>query len=326
MVNTKRRRFRYAFWRSLGVFLLSVPLGTNAVEISNGVPDGTVGSYRVDVETGGQTRKVSITAARFRSKDIFTTEVVKNYYSFVDPGNDGLGFRLLGSDPVPDPIAPNVVTSNGSFFNGNNILWTAVSSIAPGAEVMTTTYRFTAETGVLGPLRFLQHLDEFIQAESDDVFFHTGSAVGGDLELFTFDNTEVYGLSHSGTLLPGTGLQNASFQGWAADRFDNIRSAIVGPVGQPVLPDGVINNLPGFQHPQLGPVFGPADIVSVLAWDVDPNATSAVITTSLAGSRYRIRPSSSFPSVTSSLVGVRTVRFGPRVAHRRERGAPIRST
>ena len=51
--------------------------------------------------------------------------------------------------------------------------------------------------------------------------------------------------------------------------------------GQPVSPDGIIANLPSFQHPQLGPVFGPADNVSVLAWDVAPNATSAVITTSL---------------------------------------------
>ena len=39
MVNTKHGRFTSAFWRSLGVFLLSVPMGANAVEISNGVPE-----------------------------------------------------------------------------------------------------------------------------------------------------------------------------------------------------------------------------------------------------------------------------------------------
>jgi hypothetical protein len=287
MVNTKRGRFTSAFWGSIGVLALSVPIGANAVEISNGVPEGTVGHYRVDVTAGGETRTGFVTAARFASNDIFTTEVVFDYSSLVDPGNDGLGFSLSNSDtvtgPFIDPTNPNIVTSSGSFFgvNQNIILWTAVSSIAPGAEVMTTTYTFAAQTGVLGPLRFLQYLDEDVQGAGDDVFFFTGLAGSGDLQLFTFDNLDVYGLSHSGALLPGAGLQNASFAGWAADRFNNMRPLITS-TGQPVSPDGVNNLLP-FEHPQLGPVFGPTDVVSVLAWDVDPNAASAVITTSLGG-------------------------------------------
>ena len=287
MVSTKRGRFRSAFWRSIGVFLLSVPLGTNAIEISNGIPAGTVGHYRVDVEDAGASRRAIVTAARFASDDIVTENVVRNYYSFFDQGDIGFGDRLRsppGSIRV-DPIDPNRVTSNGILFgvSGNVISWTAVSSIAPGAQVMTTTYTFIAETGALGPLRILQHLDAVVPVPggaSDDVFFHTGSAVGGNLKLSTFDNTDIYGISHSGALLPGNDLQNASFAGWAADRFDNIISSIL-TAGQPVSPDGIIANLSSFQHPQLGPVFGPADIVSVLAWDVAPNATSAVITTSL---------------------------------------------
>jgi hypothetical protein len=282
MESTKPGRFRSAFRRSIGVFLLSVPLGTNAVEISNGIPAGTVGHFRVDVEDGGATRKVFVTARNFASDDIVTRNVVRNYYSFVDAGNNGGGERLRAPLPVPDAINPNHVTTNGFLVgaNQNRILWTAVSSIAPGAQVMTTTYTFIAETGVLGRLRLLQHLDGVVLEGSDDVFFHRGSAVGGDLKLFSFDNTDVYGLSHSGALLPGNDLQNASFAGWAADHFDNIISSI-STAGQPVSPDGFIANLSSFQHPQLGPVFGPANNVSVLAWDVAPNATSAVITTSL---------------------------------------------
>jgi hypothetical protein len=283
MESTKRGRFRSAFWRSIGVFLLSVPLGTNAVEISNGIPAGTLGHFLVDVDDAGTTRRVIVSAARFGSDDIDTRSILRNYYSFVDPRINGLGFRFRGPPPVSvDPTNPNRVTNNGVFFgaNQNRILWTTVSSIAPGAQVMTTTYTFIAEAGVLGPLRFLQHLDGVVLEGSDDVFFHKGSAVGGDLKLFTFDNTDVYGISHSGALLPGNDLQNASFTGWAADHFDNIISSML-TAGQPVSPDGIIANLPSFQHPQLGPVFGPADNVSVLAWDVAPNATSAVITTSL---------------------------------------------
>ena len=212
-----------------------------------------------------------------------------DYFSYVDPGAPGGGFQLSsfqanGSVPVPDPGNPNIVTSNGSFtgFNQNQILWTAVSSIAPSGQVMNTRFTFTANGGLLGPLRFLQYLDEDVQGAGDDVFLSVGTAASGDLELFTFDNTDVYGLSHSGALLPGSDLQSASFTGWAADRFNNMKPLIEG-VGQPVSPTGVITNLLGLQHPQLGSVLGPADIVSVLAWDVDPNAASAVITTSLGG-------------------------------------------
>ncbi|MGH8566147.1 MAG: hypothetical protein ACREXW_19525 [Gammaproteobacteria bacterium] len=286
MVNTKRGRFTSAFWRSLGVFLLGIPMGSNAVEISNGVPESTVGHYRVDVTTGGETRAAFVTAARLASNDIIVgTDVVFDYFSYVDPGIDGAGFQLVGSDPVPDPINPNIVTSNGSFtgFNQNLILWTAVSSIAPSGQVMNTRFTFATQNGgPLGPLRFLQYLDEDVQGAGDDVFLPVGAAASGDLELFTFDNTDVYGLSHSGALLPGTDLQNASFAGWAADRFNNMKPLIAG-VGQLVSPTGVITRLDPVQHPQLGPVFGPADIVSMLAWDVDPNVASAVISTSLGG-------------------------------------------
>jgi hypothetical protein len=286
MVSTKRGRFRSAVWRSIGAFLLSVPLGTNAVEISNGIPEGTVGHFRVDVGDAGATRKVIVTAARFASGDIVTRNVVNNYYIFFDSGSTGGGDRLHSPPPVTVDPVNNRVTTNGFLpgARGAVISWTAVSSIAPGAQVMTNTYTFTAEPGtVLGPLRLLQHLDAVVpvpEGASDDVFFRTGSAVGGNLRLFTFDNADIYGISHSGALVPGNDLQNASFAGWAADHFDNITFSITN-LGQAVSPDGIIANLSSFQHPQLGPVFGPADVVSVLAWDVVPSATSAVITTSL---------------------------------------------
>ena len=129
MINTNRGRFTSAFWQSLGVFLLSIPMGSNAVEISNGVPESQVGHYRVDVTTGGETRAAFVTAARLASNDVIVgTDVVFDYFSYVDPGIDGDGFQLSsfqanGSAPVPDPGNPNIVTSNGSFtgFNQANI-------------------------------------------------------------------------------------------------------------------------------------------------------------------------------------------------------------
>ena len=192
MINTNRGRFTSGFWQSLGVFLLSIPMGSNAVEISNGVPESQVGHYRVDVTTGGETRAAFVTAARLASNDVIVgTDVVFDYFSYVDPGIDGDGFQLSsfqanGSDPVRDPGNPNIVTSNGSFTGinqlganqPNTILWTAVSSIAPSGQVMNTRFTFTtANGGALGPLRFLQYLDEDVNSSpGDDVFLPVGSA------------------------------------------------------------------------------------------------------------------------------------------------------
>ena len=148
---------------------------------------------------------------------------------------------------------------------------------------MTSTFTFTADTGTLGALRFYRYLDEDVDLYfSDDVFFTRGSVAGGDLELFTVDDSEVYGISHSGALSSAQGLVNASFTGWAANRFDYMRPAIVGGT-QSVSTTGVIQNLPAYSHPQVGSAYGPRDIVSVLAWDVVANASSATIITTLGG-------------------------------------------
>ena len=121
MVNTKHGRSTSAFWRSVGVLALSVPLGANAVEIveiSNGIPEGTVGHYRVDVATGGETRTAFITAARFAANDIATSEVVFDYSSLSILGSPDRDSLLSGSDPVPDPNIPNSVTAFRGVFRG----------------------------------------------------------------------------------------------------------------------------------------------------------------------------------------------------------------
>ncbi|MCA1852335.1 MAG: hypothetical protein LC647_08060, partial [Beggiatoa sp.] len=154
MVNTKHGRFTSVFWRSLGVFLLSVPVAANAIEINNGIPQETVGHLLADVLTGGQSRTLILTPARLVSNNNRSTEnVLFDYFSFVDPGIDGVGFQLVGSEPVRDPSDPNTVTSTGSFLgaNQNTIVWMAVSSIAPSGQVLTTRFTFASgDGGALG--------------------------------------------------------------------------------------------------------------------------------------------------------------------------------
>lgn len=295
MINTEHGRFTSTFWRSLGVLLLSLPMAANAVVIDNGVPQGTLGHWSVDVLTGGETTAAFVTAQRLASGDVATPDVVFEYLSFVDPGIDGGGIRLGdSSDAVPDPNDPSIVSSSGSFggANQNTIDWTATSTIAPGSQVMVTRYTFrTSNGGPIGPLRFLQYLDEDVPpGAGDDVFVPGGTASNGDLSLFTFDNEEVFGVRHSGAFSSQFGLQNSVFAGWAGGVFSSMRTRILGG-GQSVRVQGVISDgLPFFTHPQLGTVFGPRDITSVLAWDVDPNASSAEIITTLGGEEVALPP------------------------------------
>lgn len=258
----------------------------NTIRIDNDVPLGTAGHWDVDVESGGESRDAQLTAMRFASGDVVTENVLFDYFSYVDVGNNGSGFQLGGSDPVNVDGDPDKVNSTGSFTGsgGNTINWSVDSFIEDGGSVMFNVFTFTAQSGTLGTMRFLQYLDEDIEGVSDDVLITRGTVADGTLELFTIDNDEVYGVSHGGSLNTAQGLVNATFAGWAADEYNDMKPRITGS-GQPVSPDGVIDfsSLPQFEHPQLGTAFGPADIVSVMAWDVDPNETSATIITTLGG-------------------------------------------
>ena len=283
--------FRGKFVSALALYLFGFPAVTQAVVIDNGIPQGTLGHWSVDVLAGGETRTAVLTGEGLVSGNVVTADVVFDYFSFVDLGN-GQVLRLSESaiSPGPCPNNPNSVCSSGSFSGANGTInWIAESSITPGSQVLATVYTFTGFDPTLGqiplgPMRFLQYLDEDALTISDNVFFPFGSASSVDLQLFTVDNSEVFGTSQSGGFIPGPGLQNSSFAGWAVGRFPSMRSRIETG-GQSVLVDGFIDDgLPLFAHPVLGTVTGPADITSVLAWDLlDPNANTAVITTSLGG-------------------------------------------
>jgi len=219
---TAIRCIRKSLYRLVLCFLI-FPAASPAIVISNGIPEGQLGHWSVDVLTGGQTTDARVTAHRFFSGDVFTDNVVFQYLSFVAFGAGPavtLGERAF-SGPVQ--VGPNAVQSDGGFFGFNNniIFWTAISTIAPGSQVMTTLYMFDSFDAVsaapvaFGPLRFSQYLDEDADVSAgDDLFGPAGAPSTGDFRLFTFDNTEVYGVNQSGAFIPGSGLENSAFAGW----------------------------------------------------------------------------------------------------------------
>ncbi len=252
--------------------------------IDNDIPAGTLGHFEVDLTTGGEIAAATITGLGDPSGSILSTQVIFEFLSFVDVGNDGDAEQLSGFGPTISAFDEDTATSFGSFTgeNGNTIDWTVTSSIADGSSKLTSTYQFSVETGTLGTLRFLQYMDEdVLDSVSDDLLIIEGTAADSNLELFTLDGPEAIGVSQSGAFSGNQGLINSTFAGWAADIYDNMVPAILD-AGVTVSPAGVISNL-ALQNPGVDNVYGPDDIVTVLAWDVYSDATSATIVTTFGG-------------------------------------------
>lgn len=259
----------------------------SAVEIDNDIPSGTLGHFLVDVDSAGDVETAYVTAELSATGGLTTDQVIYEYIAYIDIGDTT--FPLSNSTIVEEAnlTADDEVNSAGYFIgsNGNEIHWTATSRIAGESDIMSTEYVFTAKNGTFGELVLHQYLDEDVNdSVSDDVLLSTGSAGASNLQLFTMDGPEVYGISHSGAFSVAQGLFNAEFIGWAADEYSDLRSAINNQ-SVTVSKTGVINyeNLPSYIHPVLGQTYGPEDVTSTMAWRIDPNARGAVVVTTLGG-------------------------------------------
>ena len=270
---------------TLATFVCALTAGqVHGEVIDNDIASGTLGHFSVDVLTGGETYSTTITA-NAKLSGLTTTNIMFAYLSGVDVGIDGSVVRLSGS--APTLTGDDTVRSTGSFVGatGNTIDWIVDSFIQAGSNKMSSVFTFTAQTGELGELRFYQYLDEDVLSVADDVLTVRGSVAGGDLELFTIDDDELIGISHGGALSTAQGLVNSSFTGWAADEYSDLLSILDGATVPAVSYSGVIDtvDLVPFTHPNLGQSWGPADITSALAWDLDSSATTAVVVTTLGG-------------------------------------------
>lgn len=265
---------------ALALAVLAASTASHAVIIGNDIPSGTLGHWSADVTSGGETRFANLTAKTVGG-DLVTGDIVYDYFSYVSTGSDA--FRL--ADGTVAAIDSHTVRSTGSFTGslGNQIDWTVTSTIGADSKILKNTFSFSAASGQLGTIGLFQYLDEDVDGVDDDVFFTRGSVAGNSLELYTVDQAGLYGVSHSGAFSAAQGLVNSSFTGWAMNRYNLMKSALAAGT-QAVALEGVIApGLPGYDQAGIGPVYGPFDIVSVLAWDVNPDASTATIVTTLGG-------------------------------------------
>jgi ELWxxDGT repeat protein len=250
------------------------------LSIDNGRGTTTVGFFSMGVGVAGSVIHSGVTALGRSGQTFVSENVIFDYLIYVMIGSGGTTLRLDETTVtmVPALVSPGVVASEGQFSGENGVIhWRVESSFIGDADRFTNRITFES-ADPLGSLRVIAYLDEDVRGPGGDILRVVGTPGAADFRAFTLDEAERVGFAQSGELLSGPGLVNATYRGWAADAYASLQEAIAAGVAtysiagdiQPV-------RLPAFTDPGLGRVYGPADVTTAFAWDVNPAATTAVV-------------------------------------------------
>jgi hypothetical protein len=255
--------------------------------IDNDVDINTPGFFSFQPSAGGNATfgaNAGITA-QGTSQLFVNSDVIFDFTNYIDIGPNGNAFELANTTITRPPtlVSPDLVVSEGTFTGNNNavVRWRIESRFDNGISRLYNTLLLDSDAP-LGDLSFINYLDEDIQFPSDDFLYVTGTPGEKDFRAFTIDDRERIGFSHGGIYQPGAELQNATYSGWAADRFRSLANSIETNGTTYTLPGNInTTNIPPRNDPQLGLVYGLADVTTALAWRVEPTSNSARITSFL---------------------------------------------
>ena len=267
-----------------------MPEGARALSVSNGLEQGRdAGAFEVQVERG-RTLSAQFTGV---DADENLTALSGGLFSQAAVGFGGATAELaeLSSD-LNTVLVGETLISRGSFsgVNGNPIDWSVELSLPFGGRNLFRTYRFDAREGSLGSLEFFEVTDADVDSFTNNQFL-SFNRPGTDLvELVTFNADIPVGLTQAGETDPlrftgvGARLENATYTGFAAGR-SGVVSSLVNDGTQPFSRSGVIDEtvlVPSTSRFIQGEVFGPEDVSTALAYRLDADADSAIITTYLS--------------------------------------------
>jgi len=267
------------FVLSLGIVSIFFLTPAIAIVIDNGVSGD--GCWEVDVLDAGNSEDGAIDP----TGPTGLINVIYEFYTYADPGADGSAMNLDTNVTTPAFLSgSNEVTSEGNFAGPNGTInWTSVGSILPGSLIYNVTLSFTSSQP-FGTVRVINYLDEDVLGSGDDVLVVFGTPGADDFQLLTVDQNNDVGVAQAAGYSSATWM---TYIGWAADEFSDLRSAITG-AGASYSIAGVIDtvDLPPYSDPRYpaNDAYGPEDITTALAFDLDPTATSATVIFSLGGS------------------------------------------
>ena len=251
--------------------------GGGSVNINNGIIGD--GAWNVTVLQGGNTDDGTLDPLG----PIAASDLIFDFITYFDVGANGGGVALDDSTATQPVLGlDNTVNSTGQF-TGNNaeIFWSAAARIAPGTQSYQVTLNFTS-IQAFGVVRLINYLDEDVLGPADDSLILLNSVASPNFQLLTIDNTDSVGIAHSAGY---TNATNASYIGWAASRFPNLRDAIQSAAGAQFSIAGVVNTVdfPSTVDPRFpfSTAYGPSDATAAFAFDLNPNASSATITFAL---------------------------------------------
>lgn len=253
--------------------------GATSVTIDNGVSGD--GAWLVDVEAGGDTSFGELDSVGFGPENL-----IFDFFTYVDDNADG-SFEPLSVTTIASPptlTGTGEVTSSGSFTGPNGTInWTAVATIPQGETTYEVVITFDSASA-FGDVRVINYFDQDIFGVSDDVLILLGTPGQADFQMLTLDNTDDVGIGHFADYFPGP---DATYVGFAADEFSDLRSAIAaGSAGFST--NGVIDttSLPPMTDARFpdADAFGPEDITGAYAFDLNPASSQATVAFALGGS------------------------------------------
>jgi hypothetical protein len=267
----------------VGSVIPGLPVGpetANGLLIDNDVDPAIPGHIEYTPGPGGNAVNSGVTVQG--NNTLFTNaEFFFAFGNIIDVGSNG-GAIDLGTSTItlqPTLISPDVVASEGNFAGANGTVnWRVESSIENGESRLTNTVTFSSATP-FGDVQFINYLDQDVNGITDDLISVVGTPGEDDFRVFTLDNPERVGFGQGGIYQPGPGLVNATYSGWAADQWPDLIADIAGPgVNFTVAGNVDTTALPPFVDPNLGAAFGLNDTTSAFAWNLDPAATTATVT------------------------------------------------
>ena len=272
---------------SSSIILPTGPEVGQGTRIDNDVDPNRPGFFSYFPRAGGGTNNgdTSRVTAQGRTQLFADAEVFRAFSNYIDIGANGQATSLENTTVTLQPtlVSADLVASEGTFVGNNNavVRWRVESRFDNGVSRLYNTLVLSSDEP-LGAVNFINYLDEEFQAGNNSLLYVTGTPGQDDFRANSVNNAQRVGFSHGGVYQQGVNLQNATYTGWAANLAPSLQNSIVG-AGTTYTLDGNINtaNLTPFADATLGQAYGVADVSTALSWRVDPNSTSARITSFL---------------------------------------------
>ena len=268
------------------IVLPTGPEVDNGTLIDNDVDPAIAGSFAADIGAGNSAMFAS-NALTFEQLDgtLISNDLIFAYITYIQVGDTTTNLASTTITQIATLIADDVVESRGTFDGPNGLVtWIATSRFDDGTPTLFSTLEFEAETGTtLGDIQIISYLDEDIQGVGDDFLTTTGIPGQANFRAFTLDGPNRVGFSHGGFYSnDGTNQINATYDGWAADQFNELQNQIITNT-QDFSIGGTIDltDLPVLDDPDFSPAFGPNDVTTAFSWSTVADQANSTVTTFL---------------------------------------------